>query len=137
MEGPLKSREYDFEAELGLTHLPNAEGILEAKPLHEIRVFPCNGGPDHAQLVVYKFDIFQREAIDIDQEKRLPKDELIGESSQGVYTNGSHVRIPLGFKFHDVPESQFPQDVYIITIKGKVETKEGEGKACISEIILI
>jgi hypothetical protein len=136
-EGQISDKEFDFEAELGLTHIPNAEGILEAKPLHEIRVFPCNGDADHAQLVVYNFSVFLREAIDIDQEKRLPKDELIGQDTQGLYSNGSHIRIPMGFKFKDVPESQFPKDINIITIKGKVEKKEGNGKACISEIILI
>lgn len=118
--------ERDFEVELNTTHIVKREqGVKRYVPiqLSKITIHSCTQKPTPLAVT-----IFLREAIHIDQEKRLPKEvwewkkEIILPKNDTITIDLP--RLPL--EESDV----FPKNLFILGLAGKTK----EPKLCIQEI---
>lgn len=101
----------DFLVELRQTHhLANRKPVIsEWKTLH---VVGCKQTTEELKL-----GLILRESIDMDKELRLPKDKLLGERILNFF-GSKHFSIPLDSYYKPETTQEFPQKMFIWTVKG-------------------
>ncbi|EQA51702.1 hypothetical protein [Leptospira kmetyi] len=101
----------DFLVELRQTHhLANGKpAISKWKTLHVVGCKQTVGE--------MKLDLILRESIDMDKELRLPKDQLLGERILN-FSESKHFSIPLDSYYKPEATEEFPQKMFIWTVKG-------------------
>lgn len=128
--------DYDLELELTLTHY-YSDSIFKKKVFHTLSFFPCAGNAENALYQIptqLHVDLFLREAINIDKELRLPMDTKIA-SYDLDFKNANKMQIDLSNTFTLQDSSSFPENIFIVTLYIKDNSKyNDEGKTCLSEI---
>lgn len=121
----------DFLVELRQTHhLKNQKPeISNWKNLH---VVSC-----HETVKTLKLSIILRESIDMDTELRLPKDRVIGEKFLD-FSKSKHFKIPLDLYYKPETSEEFPQNMFIWTVKGTWVTKDSDflKELCLTDVWL-
>ncbi|HMV43025.1 MAG TPA: hypothetical protein PK079_08340 [Leptospiraceae bacterium] len=128
--------EYDLETELTLTHFYK-EGIFKKKNLNSITIHSCNPIADKSFLVKPNnlvIDIYLREAINVDKELRLPKDEKISSILLSFQDKTSE-KVDLTNILKLADSKDYPIGIYILTLFIKDNSNYPlDKKVCISEI---
>lgn len=126
--------DYDLELELALTHV-YSDSKFKKKEFHSITFHSCltkdNSLRSPNQLQV---DLFLREAINVDKELRLPNDSKVVSFSLD-FKDADFIKIDISKLFTLQDSNLFPENIFLVTLFLKDESKHGNGgKTCIAGI---
>ena len=131
----VKEREWqgdDLSLELRLTHYYQ-DGFF-ARKFKKLVILACE---DRKKNYVYpkeiKVKLVQKEAINVDKELRLPKEDVLQVWSKRVVGSG-RLEFPLALNIRET--SIYPQNISILGVKLDITTPES-GKPCLKEIFLV
>lgn len=126
--------DYDLELELALTHV-YSESKFKKKDFHFMTFHSCLSkdtslkSPNQLQV-----DLFLREAINIDKELRLPNDSKV-VSFPVDFKNADFVKIDISKLFTLEDSNRYPENIYIVTLFLKDNSKQEVGaNTCLAEI---
>lgn len=121
-----EGREWDFELELKLSHI-YSEGKFLPRKFNTVQIQFCKAQSfietDHINV-----QLFQREAINVDKVLRLPDDFAKGNFDRKLTDN---LTIDISNVLDFRPTKEFPNEIYIVGIRGKLYTRN---KICLSDV---
>lgn len=118
------AKDWDLDLELKLTHVLK-QGIYEPREFFGIELHNCGKETDF-----WKWEVYLREAINVDKELRLPSDKvLLVDDFQSL---GRSILIPIPSQNLQPTEGYNSKEIYILGIRLKAK----ELGSCLAEIVL-
>lgn len=118
--------DFDFFLEMKLSHFWDGTRFLP-RQFQNLIVFACPG----ENLPAFQIRFLLRESINVDKELRMPKDQL-AFVYRFAEKNQSKISISLSKLPKFKKESNYPENIHILTPEFKLDSGEG----CISEVEL-
>lgn len=128
------AKEFDFEIELRLTHFYSKD--IRSRKFNSVNIKACEDPKLHLTMPKnLKIQVFKKEAINVDKELRLPSEKIIKETVVD-FSKSLTQKISIENDLQIQESKKYPNNIFIIGVRGKITSEKKSSRPCISEITL-